>query len=291
MSTDFELHVCSRRPAQYRSDSYNWARWDITEPCELAPVYDVIIHAATTASADLNTYQPDAMYSLIVNGAENVVGFAKQHSRPPFVLFLSSGAVYGQMPSELDRFHEFPQLGSDVDLSFSAYAKGKRRAEVLFENAFLDGLFLSSCARLFAFSGVHLPLDTHFALGNFVSDAVNGSSITINGDGTAVRSYLDQRDMSSWLWEIVLQRNVSMPFHIGSDIPISMKELADLVSDRALVLLNKVVDVRILGQTRATDGTHRYVPSTTKTQEILNVQQAIGLDESIDKMITKAARA
>jgi len=69
----------------------------------------------------------------------------------------------------------------------TAYGKGKYDAECMCLNSGLD----VSIARCFAFSGKYLNKDIHFAIGNFVKNAINNEDIVINSTGEAVRSYMD----------------------------------------------------------------------------------------------------
>ena len=55
---------------------------------------------------------------------------------------------------------------------------------------------------MFLFSGIHLPLNVHFAIGNFIQNVIDDKDIIIKGDGKSVRSYLDQDDMSEWILDL-----------------------------------------------------------------------------------------
>jgi len=259
--------------------------WNVINTSTLNPSYDIIIHAATPASAELNTLDPKGMYELNVRAMTNVIEFAARHETPPIVLFTSSGAVYGDMPIGLERFPEgWTRPSSSPSLS-SAYAEGKITAESLLVDGTRKGKCVGLIARLFAFSGIHLPLDRHFAIGNFVRDAISTQIISVRGDGSPIRSYMDGRDMAQWLLRIIEAGSPSEIYHVGSERAISVGELATLVGERYQQLTETPVKIDVLGQISPLDGVSRYVPSTDFTRRILGVQETITLEHSIDRMI------
>lgn len=250
---------------------------------------DVIIHAATPASAKLNIDRPLEMFWANVRSMETVIRYAESLSTPPIVLFTSSGAVYGEMPSGHTRFYEDDRVApSTVDIR-SAYAQGKRSAEFLLSEASERGVCKGIIARLFAFSGVHLPLDRHFAIGNFVRDAVRNTPIVVHGDGTAIRSYLDGSDMARWLLRAIEVEQSPFPLHIGSPEGISIGALALLVADRSAVVLGRSPEVEVLGEEHPTDGVSRYVPDVSKTLAVLSTDIQVSLESSIDRMLIAAS--
>src|SRR5213075_1098715 len=107
-----------------------------------------------------------------------------------------------------------------------AYGETKRMGELLcFAYGKRFGIDVVA-ARGFAFLGPHLPLDRNFAAGNFLSNVLNGASIEVKGDGTALRSYLYAADLAVWLWTLLVRGAPGRAYNVGSEMAVSIAELA-----------------------------------------------------------------
>jgi len=236
-------------------------RWDVCDPDLPDVEFDAVIHAATPASAELNATAPRLMFDQILVGARNVVALCARQQEPPRLLFTSSGAVYGEMPEHLNAWPEGSHLAASPLDPKNAYANGKRAAEALFSLAGHEGVCRPTIARLFAFSGRHIPLDRHFAIGNFVRDALAGGPIRVRGTGEAVRSYLDGDDMATWLLSALKKEPMSADLiHIGSESEITVSGLAGLVAARASDITGRNLRVEFAGSLDRLDGRFRYLP-------------------------------
>jgi nucleoside-diphosphate-sugar epimerase len=235
-----------------------------------------VIHAATPASAALNNERPLEMLDTIVQGTRRVLEFM-QHCGAKKFLLCSSGAVYGRQPPELEHVPEDYTGGPDCLDPRSAYAEGKRTAELLsVAYAGTNGI-QAKIARCFAFLGPHLPLDTHFAAGNFLRDAMSGQPICIQGDGTPYRSYLYAADLMIWLWTILAKGESCRAYNVGSEVATNIAGLATAMVD----VVAPGTPVQVKGAPVHGKLPERYVPSTARARRELNLEQYIDLAETI----------
>ena len=248
-----------------------------------------VIHAATEASVKLNQEQPDLMRDVIVAGTRRTLEFAESCGSKKF-LFVSSGAVYGRQRPETTRVAEDdPGFNARLETP-SAYAEGKRAAENLCARAAGRGLD-AACARAFAFVGPGLPLDGHFAIGNFIGDALKGGPIQVRGDGTPLRSYLYASDLALWLWTILLKGRSGRAYNVGSENAISVAGLARAVAETVA----PGAEIRVARAPEPGRPPERYVPSTARARAELGLAQHVDLEEALRRTaawarVTGAAR-
>ena len=239
-----------------------------------------VIHAATEASAKLNEENPLLMFDTIVQGTRHTLEFAKLCQAKKFLL-TSSGAVYGKQPSALTHIPEDYIGAPDPTHAPSAYGEGKRAAEMLCTLYGKQYGFETKIARCFAFVGPYLPLDTHFAIGNFIRDGLQGGPILVNGDGTPYRSYLYAADLAVWLWTILLKGRSCYPYNVGSDFDLSISRIAHLVAQ----VFQPQVEVIIAQKPLAGKEAERYVPLTNRALSDLGLKSMIGLEDAIKRTI------
>jgi nucleoside-diphosphate-sugar epimerase len=241
-------------------------------------VFRYVIHAATEASAISDfRVQRDVLNSAVL-GTERALLFASTHGTRKF-LFTSSGAVYGSQPSEIPHLPETYTGGPNQLEIMSAYAEGKRLAEFLC--ALYGPQYDLECkiARCWAFCGPHLPLDRHFAIGNFIGDALAGQPIQILGDGTPRRSYLYAADLAIWLWTILFRAPSLTAINVGSEHDLSILEIAQAVADS----INPGTPIRVGRSPIPGELPARYVPSVARARELLGITETIGLRDAIKR--------
>lgn len=237
--------------------------------------FQFVIHAATDTSSQA-AEQPEILLSSIIDGTRRVLDFAATHGTRRLLL-TSSGAVYGAQPPEVSHIPETYLGGPDWLKPLAAYGEGKRVSELMSMLSARQAGFECAVARCFAFVGPNLPIDQHFAIGNFIRDAMQGAPIRIQGDGTPMRSYLYASDMAAWLWSLLFRASGGEVYNVGSDSAVSIEDLARTVVD----VLGAPSPIQILRE--AVPGTPRaqYVPNIDKAKEQLGLSVTVNLRNAI----------
>ena len=184
-----------------------------------------VVHGATTSSAPVDNLE---MLETIIDGTRRVLDFASKHHAQKFI-YISSGAVYGKQPDDLSHIPEDYRGAPDPLDPNSAYGEGKRVGELLSVLQSKQSGFEAKIARCFAFIGPHLPLDAHFAAGNFIRDVIAGGPVVVKSDGKSMRSYLYAADLAIWLWTILFKGKPGTAYNVGSDDALSVASLAHAI--------------------------------------------------------------
>lgn len=242
--------------------------------------YGYLIHAATQSSTNLNVEDPLLMLDTIVQGTRHTLEFARRCGAKK-VLYTSSGAVYGSQPTDMTQVSEEYPGSPDPMSTTAAYGQGKRTAEFLCSSYARQYGLQTKIARCFAFVGPYLPLEAHFAVGNFIRDGLAGGPIKVLGDGSPYRSYLYAADLAIWLWTILIQGVSARPYNVGSEQAITIGDLAGQVA----LAFHPPLEVHIAQPRRAGEAPERYVPATRRARLELGLKENVGLQEAINRTI------
>lgn len=244
---------------------------DLTDPSARLPRADLIVHAAGEVGVEA---APSALEAVLVDAVGRVASHGARTGARRMVL-VSSGAVYGPQPEGVGRLEE-SYGGAPDSCGGDFYGNAKRWAETLaLARAQGSGLEVV-VARAFAFSGAFLPLEGRFALGQFVRDGLAGGPVRVRGSGRPLRSYLDGADLALWLLAALLRGRGGRSYNVGSPRIVPLIEAARHVAEKCNCA------VALFG---GPDGAMRYVPSTERAQEELEVIQTVPFEESVERML------
>jgi dTDP-glucose 4,6-dehydratase len=127
--------------------------------------------------------------------------------------------------------------------------------------------------------GEHLPLDAHFAIGNFIRSCLNDEPIVIQGDGTPLRSYLYTGDLAHWLWGILLHGENGRIYNVGGNYVVSIEEVARIVKKVA----KTSNEIQILSS--PSGFTQCYAPNIRRVSKELGLNVEVSLEEAIKRTI------
>ena len=282
LALGLKLTVLSRNPAAFLQKNpdvagillLKFTEGNVAAFSAPAPSLDFLLHAATDTTTCTSEEQERLRSQTILGGTSAMIKLLHD-SGARRLLNVSSGAVYGAAAGHLGGARE-DEATINQGMPLSAYGAAKLEAERRCEGSGID--FVT--ARAFAFLGPHLPLDAHFAAGNFLRDALRGGPVEVRGDGTAMRSYLHPADLVVWLLRLLIRGGRARAYNIGSDEAVTTAQLARLIADAVSPKAEVVI------QSVQPQGPQNiYLPNITRAREELGLEVSIPLRQAIAKTL------
>ncbi|MGB4811061.1 MAG: NAD(P)-dependent oxidoreductase [Methylophilaceae bacterium] len=251
-----------------------WFEWSGSTLAPPSDACDYVIHAASPAEPVSYLHTPLQAMEDIANGTAAVLHYAYQ-AGVQSLLYLSSGAAYGQQSIEVEAITEYDTSAPDLSELASCYGEAKRYAELLCRASGVPSVI----ARLFTFIGPYQDIEGSFAAPDFIRQALCNKVITIQSDGSAVRTYCYASELTISLWKLLLTGKTGELYNVGADAPsVSIRELAELIA-------SEVGGINVIVKGKANCGPRsRYIPNTTKFRQIYSAQ--ITLAEGLRRTLT-----
>ena len=227
--------------------------------------FGYVLHCATSTKYSTNDEKND--FNRSFEFTIKILELIKSTGSAPNFINLSSGAVY-ESPLTYYRFPESNSPINNISL-LTSYGKLKLRMEQLVISADTEGVVIGSNPRLFTFFGHGLPLNSHFAIGNFVRSAATVNKIEVIGSIQTVRSYLYITDLVVQLFSLLTKPTLNT-LHIGGAVPITIGELASKVS-------NHFNNCPIVASNKDAQPNY-YLPEVENTVKYLGVSENVSLD-------------
>ena len=276
--------VLTRDANQFRSKSPHVAEnaavslleGDIRDVCFPSDPYTHVVHAATDSGGQQALRPAYDLAESILDGTRRTLQFGLASGARRY-LYISTGAVYGRSSATETHIAETSLTGPDPLLLQSSYDEAKRMCEHLCI-AYTQGTGMEAViARPFAFVGPHLPLDQHFAIGNFIGAAIAGTPIAIKGDGTPIRSWMYMADLAAWMWTLLVRGERDRAYNVGAETPYSIADVASVTAET----LRPGLTVKIAQRPAAGALMNSYVPSTARARSELGLRETVDLEEAL----------
>jgi len=231
---------------------------------------DVVFHLAACVGRQKSLDDPILDSSTNVLGTINVLEGMKNNNVPK-IIYSSSAAIFGELlTSTIDETH--PQNAD------SPYGVSKLAAEKMILS--YTGIYDISavCLRYFNIYGVNQRFDLY---GNvipiFAKRIYSGEPITIYGDGSQTRDFVNVKDVAKANFLASLSEKDTDVYNLGSGGSITINELADMMQEIAGIK----VGVNYAPE-RPADVKHCKA-NTEKVEKSLGFKVKVSLEEGLEE--------
>lgn len=193
-------------------------------------------------------------------------------------MHFSSSVVYGSRDSENNLVSEEDNGSVDMLSERASYDEGKRFSETMVKT--YKDVYGLDCkiVRLFRAYGPRMPLDKGHLLPDFISNALDGKDLIVEGDADFCSSFCYVSDCLDAIIKFMETEHFG-PINIGSDQDVNVTDLANKVIDKIgsnskISYLKPHVFISPL-----------KLPDIRRAKELLDWMPLVTLDNGLDKTI------
>jgi UDP-glucuronate decarboxylase len=258
-----------------KTDNFRFVKLDVNEYQGLSALmtnvnFDYVFHYAAVVGVERTLAKP-LLVLADIDGIRNILALSK-NTGVKRVFYSSSSEVYGE-PFEIPQNEETTPLNSRLP-----YAIVKNMGESYFKSYHREFGLEYTIFRFFNTYGPNQSED--FVLPKFLRNAVEGTPITIYGDGTQTRTfcYIDD-NVDTTIRCLYDDCCINDTLNVGSDQEMSILELAQVVIDRTG---SKSVIDRLPALTEG--DMSRRCPDNSRMRKILD-RPLLSLNDGLSKML------
>ena len=249
---------------------------------ELVDDADVVVHLAAAVGVKLIVESPVRTIETNVNGTQMILEAACKKRK--LVLTASTSEVYGKNTNVPFREDADLVLGPTTKGRWS-YAASKALDEFLALSYWKEKKLPVIVVRLFNTVGPRQTGRYGMVLPNFVKAALDGTPISVYGNGQQSRCFCDVRDTVEALTRLIdTSRSVGEVINVGNTDEISIEALAQLVKQRT----RSSSPIEFIPYDRAYEpgfeDMMRRVPNVDKLQALTGFRPQTPLTEIIDRV-------
>ena len=244
---------------------------------------DVVFHLAAAVGVELIVKKPVESLRTNIIGSEMVIEKAHKYGRP--VLVTSTSEIYGKNTSDLLSEEDDRILGSPLKSRWS-YSEAKAIEEILAYTYWREKGLPTVIVRLFNTVGPRQVGHYGMVIPRFVNQALRGQALTVYGDGSQTRCFLDVADAVPILDTLIrTDEAYGNVYNVGGSDEISIADLAAIVIDRAD---SQSVIRKVSYEDAYEDGfedMQRRVPNTAKLRALTGWEPSHDLTQIVDRVI------
>jgi nucleoside-diphosphate-sugar epimerase len=238
---------------------------------------DYIFHLASPASPV--GYMKNSIQTILTNsmGSLQLLEYCKKRNTK--FLFASTSEVYGN-PSVHPQVETY---WGNVN-SFgprSCYDESKRLGEAIVYEYIHKFKVNARIIRIFNTYGPRLNENDGRVVSNLITQALNGESLTLYGDGSQTRSFCFVSDLVRGIWAAISRENtMGEIFNLGNPHETTIKNFAKTV----LELCGKP-GAKVIRKPLPTDDPIRRKPNISKAKRVLGWEPHVSLKEGLKQTI------